>query len=87
MSVYVDDLFPANGPRWPFGEACHMFADSEKELHAMAAELGLKRRWFQPRSRFPHYDLTRTKRELAVRLGAVETDRLFVSAFLRRGGR
>lgn len=53
----------------------HMVSDtSEEELHAFAARLGLKRSWFQsrPKASAAHYDLTPTKRALAVKLGAVE---------------
>ena len=41
------------------------------ELHAMAYNIGLKRRWFQG-GKFPHYDLRPSKRELALRHGAKE---------------
>lgn len=71
MTVYVDEL-----QRWPTtircfkGGSCHLMADSLDELHAMAARLGLRRAWFQPVSS-PHYDLTASKRERALELGAV----------------
>lgn len=55
--------------------SCHLTADTEEELHAFAARLGLRRAWFQAKSTTPHYDLTESKRELALKLGAV-----FVSA-------
>lgn len=42
---------------------------SEEELHAFADSLGLKRAWFQDKS-LPHYDITPSKRTLALRLGA-----------------
>lgn len=76
MSVYVDPLFKTRGAgrRWPFKEACHMFADSLDELHAMAARIGLKRQWFQNKDRLPHYDLTASKRGLAVYHGAIQVD-------------
>lgn len=45
-----------------------------EELHAFAARLGLRRRWFQNK-RLPHYDLAPSKRRLAVSLGAIELDR------------
>lgn len=48
---------------------CHLLADSPDELHAFASRLGLKRKWFQD-GRWPHYDLTASKRDLAVGLGA-----------------
>jgi uncharacterized protein DUF4031 len=79
MPVYVDDMrLPARvGPirgRWS-----HLLPgpwDDLAELHAFAARLGLERRWFQgpPEHPWPgcHYDLTDSKRTLAVHLGAVE---------------
>ncbi len=86
MAVYVDGLMnirPAddkpqaqrNGNRW-----CHMTADTEEELHAFAARLGLKRAWYQVGGRkawhwyLSHYDLVPSKRALAVKLGAQEVD-------------
>ena len=84
MTVYVDGLiaWPQEAEseyasRW-FGNgrpSCHLFADTEDELHEFAGRLGLKRSWFQSHHEHPHlhhYDLTLRKRGLAVRLGAVE---------------
>ncbi len=31
-----------------------------EELHEFAARLGLQRRWFQDKGRYPHYDVTLT---------------------------
>ena len=64
MSVYVD-----NG-RARFGRMlmCHMLADTEKELHAMARKIGVARRWYQG----DHYDICQSKRTLAVSGGAKE---------------
>lgn len=79
MSVYLDPMFDWNkvigraGPNW-----CHMIADTEEELHAMAAKVGLRRLWFQapPKSSMPHYDIgTERIRRLAVACGAIECDR------------
>lgn len=72
MSVMVDEV-----RQWPTkircfkAGSCHMTADTLEELHAMASKLGLKREWFQGHSSTPHYDLTPTKREKALLLGAV----------------
>lgn len=67
--IYVDKL-PAKGwDRWNGG--AHMLTTDLDELHAMARRIGLKRSWFQDK-RFPHYDLTASKRALAVAAGAVE---------------
>jgi hypothetical protein len=65
---------------------CHMIADTPDELHAMAREIGVKRRWFQfpPLTSFPHYDVCKSKRALAVQHGAIECDRnAFVAAMKR----
>jgi hypothetical protein len=45
------------------------------ELHAFAAQLGLKRSWFQSRAKdmasADHYDVTEGRFQLAIKLGAV----------------
>lgn len=70
MTVYVDDM------RAPFGRLvmCHMIADTDEELHAMADTIGVARRWHQkpPRASSSHYDIALSKRALAVKAGAVE---------------
>lgn len=70
-SVYVDTL-PAGWGRWSGG--AHMLANDLDALHAMADRLGLKRAWFQGDTTFAHYDLTASKRKLAVAAGAVEIE-------------
>ena len=64
MTVYVDDM------QAPFGRMvmCHMIADNETELHAMADRIGIARKWYQGN----HYDIALSKRRLAVAAGAVE---------------
>ena len=64
MTVYVDDMNAS------FGRMimCHMIADTEDELHAMADKIGVARKWYQK----DHYDISLSKRAEAVRLGAVE---------------
>jgi hypothetical protein len=54
---------------------CHMIADDLNELHAMADRIGVQRRWFQSHASHPHYDICKSKRELAVRFGAIELNR------------
>jgi hypothetical protein len=74
MAVYVDDAFVA-GDWGFFSGGGHLQADSLAELHAFAAELGLRRAWLQTRPRRPehdHYDLTREGRERAIALGAID---------------
>ena len=77
MAVYVDDarILARVGrirARWS-----HLFADSQDELHAFAASIGLKRAWFQPGkpiggkpSRLGHYDVTDAMRARAIATGA-----------------
>lgn len=66
--VYVDDA------RNKFGRMvmCHMIADTEEELHAMAGRIGVARKWYQALASHPHYDICRSKRALAVAAGARE---------------
>lgn len=83
MAIYVDKLrsWPQqakSGAERYFGNdkvSCHMTTDGNmEELHQFAKHIGLKRSWFQihRNPRFCHYDLTPSKRILAVRLGAIE---------------
>ncbi|ATI15729.1 hypothetical protein [Bordetella phage vB_BbrM_PHB04] len=67
--IYVDDM------RARYGRMvmCHMLADTDEELHAMAARIGVARRWWQaPPRHDSHYDIALSKRALAVAAGAVE---------------
>lgn len=70
MPVYVDTAaHPFRGY-----VMCHMTADSLAELHAMADQIGMERRWFQapPKASHPHYDVPQDRRALALSLGAKE---------------
>jgi Protein of unknown function (DUF4031) len=83
VSVYVDTM------RAKFRAGmimCHMVADTLTELHEMALQVGLRREWFQdwPEASFPHYDITLSKRKLALEFGAVEVDRHQLVAVMRR---
>lgn len=49
---------------------CHMVADSIDELHSMADKIGVSRRHFQDKKGKPHYDVCRSKRNLAICYGA-----------------
>lgn len=69
MAVYVDDMRAGYGRM----VMCHMIADTDEELHAMADRIGVARRWFQkPGTPRRHYDIALTKRALAVQAGAIE---------------
>jgi Protein of unknown function (DUF4031) len=69
VAVYVDM------PIWPFGrmKMCHMTADSHEELVVMADKIGVARKWIQhPGTWEEHFDICKSKRALAVKLGAIE---------------
>ncbi|KVR21661.1 hypothetical protein WK13_34555 [Burkholderia ubonensis] len=69
MAVYVDDMKAKYGRM----TMCHMIADTDAELHAMAAQIGVARRWWQaPPRHDSHYDICLSMRKKAVELGAVE---------------
>ena len=42
MTVYVDKLTKYKSGYW-----CHMWADSDEELHSFAKSIGLKKEWVQ----------------------------------------
>lgn len=69
MTVYVDDM------RAAFGRMvmCHMLADTDDELLAMADRIGVQRKWHQYPGTFrSHFDIALSKRAAAVAAGAVE---------------
>lgn len=80
MACYVDDM------KAPFGRMvmCHCWADTREELFAMVDKIGVARKWFQrPDSAgvpgmsasWEHFDISMSKRALAVAAGAIETDK------------
>jgi len=81
MTVYVDDLVDygnlVTGYARRYGTIrCHMSCGGDcDELHEMARRLGLRRSYAQhmdnPNHFFHHYDLVPSKREQALRFGAV----------------
>ena len=81
MAVYVDDMKAAYGRM----VMCHMVADTDDELHAMAVRIGIARRWHQkagtPQS---HYDICLAKRAQAVAAGAVEITMRDTAKIVRR---
>lgn len=80
MAVYVD---PAE---WPYRSMimCHMLADTDEELHAMADRLGINRKWFQKAgTSHRHYDICKSKRALAVKYGAIEITRQQLARMLK----
>ncbi len=70
MGVYIDNA------KIPYGRMlmCHMVADTLDELHDMARQIGIRRKWFQNKS-IPHYDVCLSKKRLAIAFGAEEVAR------------
>lgn len=83
MTVYVDQArIPTRVGRIT-GRWSHLVADTDDELHAFAARLGLRRAWAQhPGTPHSHYDVTETKRRQAIALGAVPIDRRQLAALI-----
>lgn len=73
-------------PMHPYGRMmmCHMMSKDLDALHEMARRIGVARRWFQnKRGGTPHYDVCKSKRALAIQLGAIETDRNGIVEIIR----
>ena len=78
MAVYVDRLIDYTGrtdwPKWRRKWWCHMTADSETELRAFGARLGLNPSWIE----YPtdparvHFNVQSSFRTKAIELGAIE---------------
>lgn len=69
MAVYVDDM------KSPYGrmKMCHMIADTTEELLEMVDKIGVQRKWIQKTGTpYEHFDIALTKREKAIKLGAIE---------------
>lgn len=64
MTVYVDDMIAPLGRM----KMCHMMADTDDELRAMATRIGVAQKWHQG----DHFDICQSKRALAVKAGAKE---------------
>lgn len=84
MRIYVDSAVH----RWRGQLWCHLFSPDLDALHAFAADIGLKREWFQdprtmPKVSWPHYDTNARRRAVAVAKGAVEVGRHQTSAMSR----
>ena len=80
MAVYVDTMqAPFKGMLM-----CHMIADTEEELHAMAEAIGMQRRSYQG----DHYDVPMERKRVAMEMGAREISMRALAAmvFLARAG-
>ncbi|MGE0024829.1 MAG: DUF4031 domain-containing protein [Hyphomicrobium sp.] len=84
MAVYVDTMRAGFLPTHVKGRRyvmSHLFADTREELFAMVDKIGVDRQWFQrpPGTGLPgmkasweHFDITQSKKRLAIAVGAVE---------------
>lgn len=90
MTCYVDDV------RHSFGRMvmCHLWADEIEELLEMVDCIGVQRKWIQGhpelsfgkhrRASWVHFDISLGKKELALRAGAVLTDKYGPSEHVSR---
>jgi hypothetical protein len=81
MACYVDEAIHAFGRM----KMCHLWADTEDELLAMVDRIGVQRKWIQGHQELSfgkhrlaswvHFDIAKGKRDLAIKAGAIVTDR------------
>lgn len=75
--VMVDEFMVWPGAHGIFKRgSCHLTVNGDtakhhEALHLMAHRVGMKRSWFQPHRTHPHYDLVKSRREAALKAGAV----------------
>jgi len=79
VAVYVDN----SRNKFRGMVMCHMVADTPGELHNMADSIGIKIEHFQGDARTPHYDLSISKRNLAISKGAIEVNRKQLGKVIR----
>lgn len=82
MAVYVDTMAASYGRMI----MCHMWADSEDELISMVNKIGVQRKWIQqpPKASWIHFDISKAKKELAIKNGAIQTDKYGPVEFMAR---
>jgi hypothetical protein len=84
VTCYVDTVRAYPGAGLRYTRFCHLLADTPEELHAMADELGIPRRFYQDHPWRWHHDLPEHLRARAVELGAQELTLREVGALLAR---
>jgi hypothetical protein len=82
MTVYVDDMYTVPMGQFRRMKMSHMIADTEEELHKMAAAIGVARKWYQG----DHYDICMSMRVKAVKLGAKEIEMRELARLSRKEG-
>jgi hypothetical protein len=83
VACYVDTVREYRTAGLRHTRFCHLLADTREELHAMADQLGVPRRFFQDHPWRWHHDLPEPLRERAVALGAREITLHEVGALLK----
>lgn len=80
MTVYVDEA------AYKYGRMvmCHMLADTPAELAAMARAIEVRPCWFQHKASAPHFDICKSKRDRAIKAGAIPVDRKGIVEVMRR---
>ena len=85
VTVYVDDMY-----LYPMGEyrgmkMSHMMADTTEELLEMAHRCCVARKWIQNSGTFAeHFDISKSKRDIAVAHGAVQITMRQMAAYQRK---
>lgn len=73
MAVYIDDMYKISLGKLGRMKMSHMMADSTEELLAMCDKTGVKKKWIQLEgTKQEHFDVTISKRKLAIENGAIE---------------
>lgn len=80
MTVYVDDMYKHAHGKLKQMKMSHMIADQDEELHFMATKIGMKKSWHQG----DHYDISLSKRKMAIELGAISVSQKQIAAMKRR---
>jgi hypothetical protein len=83
MTIFVDDM------QAPYGrmKMCHLWTNGLiEELFKFVDLIGVQRKWLQepPRASWVHFDIALSKRALAIRHGAIQTDKYGPSAHVSR---
>lgn len=81
MAVYVDQS------KWNLGrmKMCHMIADTSEELEKIAKDIGLNINHIQYKNTpKEHFDICKSKREIAISLGAIEVSSKDLIIIIRR---
>lgn len=90
MTVYVDNMKAAFGRM----VMCHAWGDTREELFEMMQTIGVQLKWFQRpdwpgeikgmNASWEHFDISMTKRALAVATGAIEVDQYTMAEHANR---